>query len=36
LQIMPGLPLSVSFAEGGDGRCPSCELEVDQEGSDTY
>ncbi|GAW16768.1 hypothetical protein ANO14919_062060 [Xylariales sp. No.14919] len=36
LQNMPGLPLSASFAPGGDGHCPSCRVQLDPETPDTY
>ncbi|KAI1345345.1 hypothetical protein F5Y01DRAFT_300791 [Xylaria sp. FL0043] len=36
LQNIPGMPLSASFAPGGDGHCPSCRVQLDPEASDTY
>ncbi|KAF2971220.1 hypothetical protein GQX73_g2311 [Xylaria multiplex] len=36
LQSMPGLPLSGSFAPGGDGQCPSCRIQLDPETTNTY
>ncbi|KAI0904107.1 hypothetical protein F4823DRAFT_234092 [Ustulina deusta] len=36
LQNIPGLPLSLSFAPGGDGHCPSCGVQLDPETPDTY
>ncbi|KAI0969841.1 hypothetical protein F4678DRAFT_155679 [Xylaria arbuscula] len=36
LQNISGMPLSASFAPGGDGHCPSCGVRLDPETSDTY
>ncbi|KAK5627242.1 hypothetical protein RRF57_002957 [Xylaria bambusicola] len=36
LQGTPGLPLSASFAPGGDGRCHHCGVQLDPETPDTY
>ncbi|KAI0491273.1 hypothetical protein F4859DRAFT_41694 [Xylaria cf. heliscus] len=36
LQNTPDLPLSASFAPGGDGHCPACKVQLDPETSGTY
>ncbi|KAI0435681.1 hypothetical protein F4803DRAFT_567463 [Xylaria telfairii] len=36
LQNTPDLPLSASFAPGGDGHCPACKIQLDPDTSDTY
>ncbi|KAH8159347.1 hypothetical protein CIB48_g8901 [Xylaria polymorpha] len=36
LQNTPDLPLSASFAPGGDGHCPACKVQLDPDTSDTY
>ncbi|KAI0450195.1 hypothetical protein F5B21DRAFT_491919 [Xylaria acuta] len=36
LQNTPNLPLSASFAPGGDGHCPACKVQLDPETTDTY
>ncbi|KAJ2984675.1 hypothetical protein NUW58_g5935 [Xylaria curta] len=36
LQNTPEMPLSASFAPGGDGRCPACGIQLDPETAGTY